>query len=73
MQNSTINAEFCIICIFVKNLFYAGFSTKSELCIASEDDSLSSFHGSHFYLGTKFRNIKKHLETQFEHSMFNSN
>ena len=29
-------------------------------------------HGNHFYLATKFRNIMKDLETQFEHSTFNS-
>ena len=42
MQNATINAKLFIFCIFclrkeVKNLFYAGFSTESELCIPSED------------------------------------
>ena len=55
----------------VKDLFYAGFSTKSELCISSEDqdiDSLSCCHKNHFYLATKFRNIMNDLQTQFEHS-----
>ena len=36
----------------VKILFYAGLSTKSELCIPSEDqdiDSPSCCHGNHFY------------------------
>ena len=54
---------------------YAGFPTESERCIPSEDyyiDSPSCCHGNHFYLETKFRNIMKHLETQFEHSMFTS-
>ena len=35
MQTSTTNAKLFIFCIFV--LFYAGFSTKSELRIPSED------------------------------------
>ena len=41
MQNATIKAKLCIFCfLFEKgsqNLFYAGFSTKSELCVPSED------------------------------------
>ena len=42
MQNATINAKLFIFFIFflrkeVKHLFYAGFSTKYELCIPSED------------------------------------
>ena len=56
----------------VKNLFYACFSTKSELCTPSEGydiDSPSCFHGNHFYLATKFRNIMNDLQTQLEHSM----
>ena len=59
----------------VKNLFYASFSTKSELWIPSEDEDIDSTfccHGNHFYLATKFRNIMNDLQTQFEHSMFNS-
>ena len=55
----------------VKNSFDVAFSTKSELCILSEDkdiDSSSCCHGNHFYLATKFRNIMNDLETQFEHS-----
>ena len=59
----------------VKNLFYAGFSTKSELCIPSEDkdiDSPSCCHKNHFYQATKFRNIMNDQQTEFEHSMFNS-
>ena len=40
MQNAAINAKLLIFCIFclrkeIKNLFYAGFSTESELCIPS--------------------------------------
>ena len=59
----------------LKNLFYAGFSTKSELCIPSEDqdiDSSSCCHGNLFYLATKFRNIMNDLQIQFEHSVLNS-
>ena len=42
MQNATINAKLFIFCIFflrkeVKNLFYAGLQTESELCIPSKD------------------------------------
>ena len=45
MQNAAIYAKLCRImhildsCLRkeVKNLFYAGFSTKYELCIPSED------------------------------------
>ena len=41
MQNAPIYAKLCIFCIClrkeVKNLFYAGFSTKYKLCIPSED------------------------------------
>ena len=68
-------AYFAFVFEKVKNLFYAGFSTKSELRIPSEDydiDSPSCCHGNHFYLATKFRNIMNDLQTQFEHSMFNS-
>ena len=59
----------------VKDLFYAGFSTESELCIPSkvqDIDSPSCCHKNHFYPATKFRNILNDLQTQFEHSMFNS-
>ena len=42
MQNAAINAKIIHILHFclrkeVKNLFCAGFSTESELCIPSED------------------------------------
>ena len=33
---------------------------------------LHLFAINHFYLATKFRNIMNDLQTQFEHSMFNS-
>ena len=59
----------------VKNLLYAGFSTKSELCIPSEDKDIASpscCHGNYFYLATKFKNIMNDLQTHFEHSKFNS-
>ena len=47
----------------VQNLFHAGFSTLSELCMPSDDkniDSPSCCHENHPYLATKFRNIMKH-------------
>ena len=47
-------------------------ATKSELCIPFYIDSPSCCHGNNFYLATKFRNIMNDLETQFEHSVFNS-
>ena len=42
MQNAVINAKLFIVCIFVlrkevKSLFFAGFSTESELFIPSGD------------------------------------
>ena len=50
----------------VKKIFYAGFSTESELCIPSEDydiDSPSCCHKNHFYQATIFRNIMNDLHS----------
>ena len=48
-------------------------ASQQNLCMPSEDqdiDSPSCCHGNHLYLATKFRNMVKHLETQYKHSMF---
>ena len=55
-----------------RHLFYASFLTISELCIQIQKTKILILHL--VAMGTIFtkRNIMNDLQTQFEHSMFNS-